>query len=199
LPTSVPVYVVDDGVMAGVTGFEVHRGVLGVAARLAPLDPVDLLEVVRPGPVVVVEGLNDQENLGSIFRNAAAFGAPAVFLDPTCADPLYRRSVRVSLGHVLKVPFARLGPWPGALDMLKHSGLTPLALTPAPDAERIEVVSDELRRARVALVVGAERNGLSAEALGMCRRVRISMAPGVDSLNVAAATAVALHRFTSLP
>lgn len=195
LPPGVAVYVVEDEVMSTVAGFDVHRGVLGLAARLALPGPAGLLAAAGPSPVVVVEGVNDQENLGAIFRNAAAFGAAAVLVDPTCADPLYRRSVRVSLGLVLKVPFTRLSPWPGALALVADSGFTLVALTPRPSAARLDHVAEELQGERVAVVVGAEGPGLSAAVLGMCRPVRIAMAPGVDSLNVAAATAVALHRF----
>jgi tRNA G18 (ribose-2'-O)-methylase SpoU len=197
LPAGLPVYVADEHVMAGVTGYNVHRGLLGVAGRLPERQPEELLAQLKAPLVVVVEEVNDQENLGAIFRNAAAFGAGAVLLGPTCADPLYRRSVRVSLGHVLRVPFARLSPWPAALELVRKWGFVPLALTPSPLAETIEVVSRELQGSRVALVVGAEGGGLGAPVLDMCRRVRIPMAPGVDSLNVAAATAVALHCFGS--
>ena len=198
LPVGVPVYVVDDHVMASITGFDVHRGLLGIAGRLPAVTPRDLLAHNPSSLLLVVEGVNDQENLGAIFRNAAAFGAGAVFLDPTCSDPLYRRSVRVSLGHVLKVPFTRLEPWPGSLQLLREAGFELLALTPGPGAERIEAVSCELQGSRVALIVGAEGPGLSPGVLAMCRQVRVPMAPGVDSLNVAAATAVALHRFAAL-
>ncbi len=125
LPPAVSIYGVDEDVMASVTGFDVHRGLLGVAGRLPPEPPEDLLTRVSSRSVVVVEGVNDQENLGAIFRNAAAFGSGAVFLDPTCADPLYRRTVRVSLGHVLRVPFARLAPWPGSLNLLAARRVCP--------------------------------------------------------------------------
>ena len=198
LPVGFPVYVADEDVMVGVTGFDVHRGLLGIAGRLPAVTPRDLLAQIASPLLMVVEGVNDQENLGAIFRNAAAFGVGAVLLDPTCSDPLYRRSVRVSLGHVLKVPFSRLEPWPASLQLLNEAGFELLALTPAPGAERIEVVSCQLRGSRVALVVGAEGGGLSPGVLASCRRVRVPMAPGVDSLNVAAATAVALHRFATL-
>jgi tRNA G18 (ribose-2'-O)-methylase SpoU len=198
LPVSLPVYVAAEDVMASVTGFDVHRGLLGIAGRLPAIAPRDLLAHMASPLVMVVEGVNDQENLGAIFRNAAAFGAGAVFLDPTCSDPLYRRSVRVSLGHVLRVPFSRLEPWPGSLQQIVEAGFELLALTPRPGADPIEAVSYELQGSRVALVVGAEGRGLSPEVLAMCRRVRVPMAPGVDSLNVAAATAVALHRFSYL-
>ena len=197
LPVEVPVYVVGDDVMAGVAGFDVHRGLLGTARRLPPAEPADLLGA-GSRLLVVIEGVNDQENLGAIFRNAAAFGAGGVLLDPTCADPLYRRSVRVSLGHVLKVPFARLAPWPAALALVQQQGYCLLALTPAARAEPLEVACSALDGQKVAIVVGAERDGLSPGVLEACRPVRIDMAPGVDSLNVAAATAVALHRFAAL-
>ena len=184
--------------MVGVTGFDVHRGLLGIAGRLPAVTPRDLLAQIASPLLTVIEGVNDQENLGAIFRNAAAFGVGAVLLDPTCSDPLYRRSVRVSLGHVLRVPFSRLEPWPASLQLVNEAGFELLGLTPAPGAERIEVVSCQLHGSRVALVVGAEGRGLSSGVLAGCRRVRVPMAPGVDSLNVAAATAVALHRFATL-
>jgi len=198
LPVGVPVYAVDDDVMAAVTGFNVHRGVLGVAGRLPPASAGDLLASARWPLLVVVEGVNDQENLGAIFRNAAAFGAGAVLLDPACSDPLYRRSIRVSLGHVLRVPFARLEPWPASLGSLSAAGYVVLALTPSPAAESVDRVAGQLRGPgqRVALVVGAEGPGLSPAVLTACRQVRVPIAGGVDSLNVAAATAVALHRFS---
>jgi tRNA G18 (ribose-2'-O)-methylase SpoU len=200
LPTGIPVYVVDEDVMAAVTGFDVHRGILGVAGRL-PLTPArELLARVAAPLLVVVEGVNDQANLGAIFRNAVAFGAGVVLLDPTCSDPLYRRSIRVSLGHVLKLPFARLAPWPAALESLCDAGYVVLALTPAPAAEAVDEVASQLRASgeRVALIVGAEGPGLSPAVLSLCRSVRVPIAAGVDSLNVAAATAVALHRFSPL-
>jgi tRNA G18 (ribose-2'-O)-methylase SpoU len=196
LPTGVAVYAVDREVMEAVTGFNFHRGLLGVAERLPPAPPAELLDSAGSPLLVVVEGVNDQENLGAIFRNSAAFGAGAVFLDPTCADPLYRRSVRVSLGCVLRVPFARLAPWPKSLSLLPDAGYRLLALTPSQEAESVEDVASELRSSRVALVVGAEGPGLSPAVLGFCRPVRVPMAAGVDSINVAAATAVALHRFS---
>ena len=198
LPPAVTIYGVDDDVMAAVTGFDVHRGLLGVAERLPLEAPGDLLNRISSTSVVVVEGVNDQENLGAIFRNAAAFGSGAVLLDPTCADPLYRRTVRVSLGHVLRVPFTRLAPWPGSLNLLANAGYALLALTPEGHAEAVDAVARELSGSQVALVVGAEGPGLSQATLRMCRQVRIPMAAGIDSVNVAAATAVALHRFSAL-
>ena len=198
LASGVAVYAVDDDVMAGVTGFNVHRGLLGLADRLPPRSSHELLAAVAPPLPVVVEGVNDQENLGAIFRNAAAFGAGAVLLDPTCSDPLYRRSIRVSLGHVLRVPFARLEPWPGGLSSVQEVGYALVALTPFKGAERVEEVASELKGARVALIVGAEGPGLSPGALELCRQVQIPMVGDVDSINVGAATVVALHRFSSI-
>jgi tRNA G18 (ribose-2'-O)-methylase SpoU len=188
----VPAFTADADVMARVVGFHLNRGVLAVADRAAPPDVPALLRTARL--VAVPEGVNDHENLGALFRNAAAFGVDAVLLGPRCADPLYRRSVRVSMGHVLRVPFAELpGPWPDALGALRDAGLETVALTPAgPDGP------DGLRGRRVAFLLGAEGPGLSAEALAAAdRRVRIPMAAGVDSLNVATAAAVAFHRATA--
>jgi tRNA G18 (ribose-2'-O)-methylase SpoU len=140
-----------------------------------------------------LEGVNDHENLGALFRNAAALGVDAVLLGPRCADPLYRRSVRVSMGHVLRVPFVELaGPWPAALNRLRDAGLRIAALTPAPDA--VPLSRSAAGTDRVALLLGAEGPGLSADALAAADlRIRIPMAPGVDSLNVATAAAVAFH------
>jgi tRNA G18 (ribose-2'-O)-methylase SpoU len=190
-----PLLVADDGEMAAVTGFDFHRGVLASADRM-PLPAVDhLLDAARI--VAVVEGVGDHENLGALFRNAAAFGVDAVLLDPSTADPLYRRSVRVSLGHVLRVPWTRLDGWPGGLGALRDRGFVIAALTPARDAEPLgQLVAD--RPERVAVIVGAEGPGLSPGALAAAdRRVRIPIVPDVDSLNVATAAAIAFHALTT--
>lgn len=186
-----PVYVAPPEVFDRIAGFHVHRGVLALASRLAEADPLDLL--VATDTVVVVEGVNDHENLGAIFRNAAGLGAGAVLMDPTCCDPLYRRSVRVSVGHVLDVPFARLAPWPDALGRVADAGFAVVALSPKGD-ETIDEAAAR-RPDRVAIVVGAEGGGLSAAALERAAStVRIPMTESVDSLNVATAAAIALHR-----
>jgi tRNA G18 (ribose-2'-O)-methylase SpoU len=148
--------------------------------------------------VAVLEGVNDHENLGALFRNAAALGVDAVLLGPRCSDPLYRRSVRVSMGHVLRVPFVELpGPWPASLDVLKAAGLRVAALTPAADAQPLTAqpfTAASPTGQRVAVLLGAEGPGLTPEALAAADvRLRIPMAPGVDSLNVATAAAVAFH------
>ena len=194
-----PVYLADRAVLAAVAGFDLHRGAVAAAGRLPPADPAAVVAAAASSAVsvvAVVEAVNDHENLGALFRNAAAFGVGAVLLDPTCADPLYRRSVRVSLGHVLHVPFARLDPWPDRLDVLRRAGFEIVALTPSADAETIDsVAADHVDRdRRLAFLLGAEGPGLSAAGLDAAdRRARIPMATGVDSLNVATAAAVAFH------
>ena len=188
-----PVYVGTQEVVDAVSGFHLHRGALASAHRRPLPDAAGLAAGARR--VVVTEGVGDHENLGALFRNAAAFGAGAVVLDPASADPLYRRAIRVSMGHVLRVPFARARRWPGVLADLRGLGFEVIALTPGPDAEDLATVAP---RARQALVVGAEGGGLSAAAVAAAdRRVRIPMAPGVDSLNVATAAAVALYRLSA--
>ena len=128
----VPAYATDADTMATVVGFHLNRGVLAVADRAVPPDVAALARSARV--LAVLEGVNDHENLGALFRNAAALGVHAVLLGDGCADPLYRRSVRVSMGHVLRVPFAPLTPWPGALAAVRSAGFTLFALTPKPPA-----------------------------------------------------------------
>src|SRR5918995_953188 len=196
-----PVVVRPADELAATTGFAFHRGVLAAADRIRQPQLRDLVAHART--VCVLEGVNDHENLGALFRNAAAFGVDAVFLDPTTADPLYRRSVRVSLGHVLRMPWARLDALPAGLDALRVQGFAIVALTPNTRAEPIDVLAHEIAArtaasatipVRLALVVGAEGPGLSAASLAAAdHRVRIPIAAGVDSLNVATAAAIAFH------
>ncbi len=192
VPAEVPIYSVPEDSLEAVTGVHFHRGVLAVAERPAPRPPAEVL--ARARRVLVLENVNDHENLGSLFRNAAAFGVDAVLLDPSTTDPLYRRVTRVSLGHVLRVPFARVERegWPAILHELHDAGLAVLALTPAPDAEPMSAVVGQVPE-RVAVLVGAEGPGLTDAAMAAAdRRVRIPMAPGTDSVNVATAAAIAL-------
>ncbi|UDY36213.1 TrmH family RNA methyltransferase [Dermatobacter hominis] len=186
----VPVYVADREVLAGVVGFDLHRGVLASAVRPAPAEPTDVLRGCRR--VVVAEALNDHENLGALFRNAAALGVEAVVLDDRTADPLYRRSVRVSSGWAAVLPHSRVGPLPGGYEPLRAAGFRIVALTPAAGALDVDRAADDgLLSDPVALVVGAEGPGLSAAAIeGADVAVRVPMAPGVDSLNVATSLAV---------
>ncbi len=184
----VPAYATDADTMARIVGFHLNRGVLAVADR-APAP--SLTDLARGRVLAVLEGVNDHENLGAIFRNAAALGVDGVLLGPRCADPLYRRSVRVSMGHVLRVPFAPLpGHWPASLAALAEH--TVVALTPSPEA--VPLADACLAGRTVALLLGAEGPGLTEEAQRAAHlRVRIPMAAGVDSLNVATAAAVAFH------
>ncbi len=184
-----PVLVASYEVLHAVTGFHVHRGVLASFGRLPLRTPDDVLAAARR--VVVLEGLNNHTNLGAVFRCAAGLGMDAVLLTRTCADPLYRRSVRVSMGEVFAVPYAFLDDWPGTLADLAARGFRVLALTPAADAVALQDVHVG-EHDPVALLLGAEAPGLSAEAqAASTQRVRIPMSAGVDSLNVAAAAAVA--------
>jgi tRNA G18 (ribose-2'-O)-methylase SpoU len=193
--TSVPVYVADPDVLEAITGFHVHRGALASMHR-PPLASVhDLLSAARGGTgarrVAILEDIVDHTNVGAIFRSAAGLGVDAVLVTPRCADPLYRRSVRVSMGTVFQVPWTRLEAWPGGLADLRAAGFTVAALALADDA----VALDDLVAAppeRLALMLGTEGDGLSRGAVEAADVVvRIPMAGGVDSLNVAAASAVA--------
>lgn len=184
-----PVYVASPAVLKALTGFQVHRGALASVARRPLPAAAELVEAATR--LVVLEDVNSHTNLGAVFRCAAALGMDAVLLSPSCTDPLYRRSVRVSMGEVLTMPYARLEPWPSALAAVREAGYTLLALTPDQAAEPLDRVGPELR-GRVAVLLGTEGPGLSGPALAAAdRRVRIPMARGVDSLNVAAAAAVA--------
>ncbi len=144
--------------------------------------------------LAVLEGLTDHENLGAIARSARALGVDALLLDPTCADPLYRRAVRVSMGEILFLPWTRISPWPDGLDQLRQAGITLVALTPAPDAMPIDELVASGPSGPMALLLGTEGPGLSAAALASCDlRVRIPIRAGVDSLNVGHAAAIAFH------
>jgi tRNA G18 (ribose-2'-O)-methylase SpoU len=194
-----PVYVVPDEVAERLTGYHVHRGALAALAR-RPLPEVAGL-VAGARRIVVLEDLVDHANVGAIFRCAAALGVDAVVLSPRCADPLYRRSVKVSMGAVFAIPYARMGDWFDGLADLKSAGFRVLALTPEESATPI---SAALKRAgaRVALVFGTEGDGLSPRWLHEAdETVRIPMnraarTAGVDSLNVVAAAAIACHLLT---
>ncbi|WP_024800694.1 RNA methyltransferase [Nocardia sp. BMG51109] len=185
----VPYYRASAQVMAAVVGFHLNRGVLAAARRPAELSVDEVLAGART--VAVLEGVNDHENIGSIFRNAAGLGADAILFGDRCADPLYRRAVRVSMGHVLRVPFAHLPSWPDGLHGLRAKGFRIIALTPDGAAANLAAAMTE---DRVALLLGAEGPGLTADALRAADlRARIPMAPGTDSLNVATAAAMAFY------
>jgi tRNA G18 (ribose-2'-O)-methylase SpoU len=207
-----PVFTGPREVVEAVTGFHVHRGAIAAMHRPALPEPAALLAGARR--VVVLEDIVDHTNVGAIIRSCAALGADAVLVSPRCADPLYRRAVRVSMGTVFQVPWTRIEPWPGGIEELQARGFTVAALTLTPDAVPLDrLAAGAAARAgagaagtgsgvgptwsglpeRLALVLGTEGAGLAAETVARCDlAVTIPMAGGVDSLNVAAAAAVAL-------
>lgn len=189
---AVPFYRTSAEVMAQVVGFHLNRGVLAAARRVPEPTVAGLAEGARN--VAVLEGVNDHENLGSIFRNAAGLGVDAVVFGSGCADPLYRRAVRVSMGHALLVPYARATDWPAELKMLKQKGFRVLAMTPDSTACALSEAMAAARDERIAVVVGAEGPGLTPATLRLSdARVRIPMSRGTDSLNVATAAALAFY------
>ena len=186
-----PVMAASQGVFDAVAGFPVHRGVLGLGRRPPDPGPDALLaKAAARATVLVVLGVGDHDNLGALFRNAAAFGVHAVLLGPDACDPLYRKAIRVSVGAALTTPFARLAAEDDVVARLAAHGFTPLALSP----RGAEPLGQGVRPPRAALIVGAEGPGLPDALLARCRTVAIPMAAGFDSLNVATAAAVALHR-----
>lgn len=200
-----PMYAVERETLAEVAGFDMHRGLVAAADRPAPLEVEQVIKDART--VVVLEGVGDHENIGSLFRNAAGMDVHAVLLGAGAADPLYRRSVRVSMGHALRLPFARFDggftTWQRSLALLADSGFHLVSLTPDEDAVHL---ADALEgHGKVALMVGAEGPGLTEHAMRATHvRAQIPMAPGTDSLNVATAAAVAFYerqrslRFSSM-
>jgi tRNA G18 (ribose-2'-O)-methylase SpoU len=187
-----PYYRVNADVMADVVGFHLNRGVLASASRPPELTVAQVLDGART--VAVLEGVNDHENLGSIFRNAAGLGVDAVVFGTGCADPLYRRAVRVSMGHALLVPYAWAAAWPQDLELLRDNGFQLLAMTPDPAARSLAEAMTDVADERVAVLVGAEGPGLTEQAMRASdMRVRVPMARGTDSLNVATAAALAFY------
>lgn len=186
----VPVYVGDSAQLARLTGFHLHRGALASMHRPIERDPRDLLATSRR--LVVLEDLADHTNVGAIFRSVAALGADGVLLTPSCADPLYRRAVRVSMGAVLQVPWARVPDWPQAGPLIREAGFELAAFALRDDAEDLESFVRDVPE-RLALMFGTEGAGLTRRALASATRsIVIPMDHGVDSLNVATAAAVAL-------
>ncbi|MFR9728635.1 TrmH family RNA methyltransferase [Saccharopolyspora sp. MS10] len=186
----VPAYMVPPDVMSGIVGFHLNRGVLAVADRAHLAEADELIAASRA--LAVLEGVGDHENLGALFRNAAAFGVDGILLGPGCSDPLYRRSIRVSMGHVLRVPFAHLDDWPGGLGKLAAHGFRTAALTPRATATPLAEAG--LDEGRVAVLLGSEGPGLTEDAITAADvAVRVPMSPEVDSLNVATAGAVVFH------
>lgn len=188
--SAAPCYVVSEELAEAVTGFHVHRGALASLERKPLPSLAEVLDGART--VVALENIVDHTNVGAIFRSAAALGVDAILLSPRCADPLYRRSVKVAMGAVFSVPYARMDDWYDGVEELSKAGFTTVALTPAADAVEIDEAVRGLDR--VALLLGSEGPGLSRRWMASAdRRAVIPMAAGIDSLNVAAASAVACY------
>ena len=193
-PGETPVYVASQAVMDRIVGFPFHRGVLALGRAPGPGD----LDAILAGTgedalVLALSGIANHDNMGGLFRNAAAFGADAVVLDPACCDPYYRKALRVSVGGVLKVPQVRLAPGDDLVKALAARGFRVLALSPAGMSDLAQVRGG----GRVAVVLGAEGPGLAPDVLARCETVRIPMASGFDSLNVATTSGIVLHHLRS--
>ena len=193
----VPVFLAGADEFTRLTGYHIHRGCLALVERPRPQSVADVLAACRT--IIMLEAVTDADNVGGVFRNAAAFGA-GVVLSPTCCDPWYRKAVRTSMGAVLRVPFARAGEWPRAVDDLRGAGFIVAALTPraaGSPGEPLESFAARARGERVALVVGTEGAGLSPEVESIAdARVTIPMTAGIDSLNLAVASGIALYELT---
>ncbi|HET6956226.1 MAG TPA: RNA methyltransferase [Vicinamibacterales bacterium] len=194
LGADVPIFTGSQEMLAAVAGYDVHRGCLALVHRPAPLS----IDAVAKSAtmLLVLEGVSNPDNVGGIFRNAAAFGAGGVVLSPSCCDPLYRKAIRTSMGAALRVPFARVDPddWPDALMRLEAAGFATVALTPREPSETLDAFAARPRAARVAVILGTEGAGLTpAVETAADFRVRIPISSEVDSLNVAVAAAIALR------
>ncbi|MGH8636806.1 MAG: TrmH family RNA methyltransferase [Burkholderiales bacterium] len=190
------VYVCDDPTLASVTGFNFHRGCLALVRRPAPLPPDHLMSGTT---LLALEGVGNPDNVGGLFRTAAAFGVDGVLLDSTSGDPFYRKAVRTSMGAVLRLPFARLEAWSVGLEAFRSRGFTVAALTPRPDARQLSEFAAALPAgARVLIVAGAEGPGLGDATLACAdARVRIPIDSAIDSLNVVVAAGIAIERIRS--
>ena len=188
--TTAPIYLVDQALMNAIAGFNIHRGCLALVRRPA----ADTLDRIAAGPlarVLVLEGVNNPDNIGGLFRSAAAFDIDLVVLGPDCSDPLYRKAVRTSMAATLSVPFVRAPQWPAAIRDLRSDGFTVVALTPSRIAAPLE---DVFPHSKLALLVGSEGSGLSADAMQAATiRIRIPTTPDVDSLNVTVAASIAMY------
>jgi tRNA G18 (ribose-2'-O)-methylase SpoU len=194
LPPGVPVYAAGQAVMDAIVGFPIHRGILAMGERTVVPAQALLASLPARALVVGLSAIANHDNMGGIFRNAAAFGADAVLLDADCCDPLYRKAIRVSVGAALTTPFATLPVGADLATTLAGAGFEVLALSPAGETDL-----DDLRpRARTAVLFGAEGPGLAPEVLAGAHTVRIEMAGGFDSLNVATTSGIVLHRLAAM-
>jgi tRNA G18 (ribose-2'-O)-methylase SpoU len=197
----VPIYVCEAAAFHGITGHDLHRGCVALVERPASLTLNRILDAASGAGrrvLIVLEAVTNPDNVGGVFRNAAAFGADGVVLSPTCSDPLYRKAIRTSMAATLRLPFARAEQWPDALEDVRACGFTIVALTPRDPSITLDRFAGRPRAPRTALLVGTEGPGLtpSAEAAADFR-VRIPIAPEIDSLNLAVAVGIALYRLRS--
>src|SRR5262245_26886746 len=198
VPPSVPIYVCEAGDFLGITGHNIHRGCLALVERPPALSIGAVIADARL--IVVLEAVANADNVGGVFRNAAAFDAAGVILSPTCCDPLYRKAIRTSMGAALHVPFARAADWPGALSQVRAAGFTIVALTPRAPSEQLDAFQARPRPDRIALVVGTEGAGLTPAVEATADfRVRIPTGDRVDSLNLAVAVGIALYALRNEP
>ena len=189
-PEDVPVYVAESPVLDAIAGFHLHRGVLALGRRDGGGSVDGLIRAMPQEALVLVGcGISNHDNIGALFRNAAGFGADAVLLDETCCDPLYRKALRVSVGSVLTIPYARQGSSQVLLGRLAEAGYAIWALSPAGEAEIGEIAPER----RMALVMGTEGEGLPQAILTRFHTARIAQMPGLDSLNVGTASGIALY------
>lgn len=195
LAPETPVLVAGGATMSAIGGFPMHRGILAIGRRRDDADPDALLASLRSDAIVLIlAGIANHDNVGGLFRNAAAFGVGAVLLDETCCDPLYRKAIRVSAGATLVVPFLRGSGLDAIAGRVEAAGFTLLATSPAGQ----EAASTLQVEGRVAVVMGSEGDGLPVDFLKRSRTVRIGMAAGFDSLNVATAAGIVLHQLAAL-
>ena len=188
-----PIYVAPQAVLDTVAGFHLHRGVLALGRKPEPLSMETLLaRADEATTVLVASGIGNHDNMGGLFRNAAAFGAAGVVLDDLCCDPFYRKAIRVSVGAVLRTPFVQAGGAGEIVEALTKAGFDVVAMTPA----GAEELHHAVRRGPTAVLMGAEGPGLPADVIARCRAVSIPMSGGFDSLNVATTAAIALNHFT---
>jgi tRNA G18 (ribose-2'-O)-methylase SpoU len=200
----VPVFLVDQQIMNGIAGFNIHRGCLAAGERPALREWRAIVEIPHsksqiPNVVLCLERVANPDNVGGVFRSASAFSASGVLLDPATTDPLYRKAIRTSMGATLQVPFARAEPWPGALMELRNRGVAVIAMTPSRDARPLGEAIAAAAGRPAAIVLGHEGDGLTAEATSACEfQARIPISSAVDSLNVATAAAIALYEFARI-
>ena len=194
LADDVPVYVAAQSVIDAIAGFPLHRGILAIGRRTSDPTPDDLIAATgTSATVLVLSGIANHDNMGGIFRNAAAFGVDAILLDADCCDPLYRKAIRVSVGATLLIPFARIARQDDLVGLLERNAFSPMALSPAGAC-----LLEEWRPGpRTAIILGAEGPGLSADLIQRTQSVRIAMSAGFDSLNVATTSGIVLHHVST--